>query len=412
MAGPGPLDDWSGWNTPTQPMRPRPQGRQLPVSPPHAPIPPLPRRAASPSWHDAPYAEPIAAGTRTGRGDSWRPAPTRLARRPRLPRLVRYGLLAALVLALALGAVAAHRLYTFGQAISAQGPLSTQTGYVSGNQPINLLVLGYGGGGHDGANLTDSMMIVSLVPSTQRTALISVPRDLWVQVPPDSSQYAKINTAYQVGLANGYGGYGPGKLAAGALAARKVSDVTGLPVTYWMTIDFQGFRKLVDTLGGVDVTVLTAFTARYPRNDNPSIDAGWKVVHFNTGPQHMDGERAIEFARARYVEDPPSEGTDFARSARQQILIRAILSRARQVSAWPSLAGATDALQGALYTNLSLADLALLAEKMDFNHARHIGLSTQNVLVNAQSDDGQDILLPANGDWNAVRQYVAAQLGG
>lgn len=378
-------------------------------------MPPLPRRPASPTRPEAQYAVPVAAGMRGGQGahsEGWRGAPGRPTRRLRLGRLVRYGLLAALVLMLALGAVAAHRLYAFGQAISAESPLSTQTGYMSGNQPINLLVLGYGGSGHDGANLTDSMMIVNLIPSTKHTALISVPRDLWVQVPPDSNQYAKINTAYQVGLANGYGSYGPGKLAAGALAARKVSDVTGLSVTYWMTIDFQGFRKLVDTLGGVDVNVATAFTARYPRNDDPSIDAGWTVVHFNTGPQHMDGERAIEFARARYVQDPPSEGTDFARSARQQILIRAILSRARQVSAWPSLAGATDALQGALYTNLSLADLALLTEKMDFNHARRIGLSTQNVLVNAQSGDGQDILLPANGDWNAVRQYVAAQLGG
>lgn len=373
-------------------------------------MPPLPRRPADPRQVDPWRAEAVAAAGATRRGangEGWR-----RGRRWSAARIARYSLLTVLVVVLALGAVAANRLYAFGKAISSQGPLTTQTGYVSGAQRVNLLVLGYGGGGHDGAYLTDSLMIVSLIPSTRSTALVSVPRDLWVQVPPGSSQYAKINTAYEVGLSNGYGGYPPGKLAAGALAARKVSDVTGLPITYWMTIDFQGFRKLVDTLGGVDVSVATAFTARYPRNDDPSIDAGWKVVHFNTGPQHMDGERAIEFARARYIEDPPSEGTDFARSARQQILIRAILSRARQVSAWPGIAGATDALQGALYTNLSLADLALVSEKMDFNHAHRIGLSTDNVLVNAQSTDGQDILLPANGDWNAVRNYVASQLGG
>jgi LCP family protein required for cell wall assembly len=318
--------------------------------------------------------------------------------------------LTLLVFLLALGGLTARRIYAFGQAISTQGPFSTQTGYMSGSHRMNLLVLGYGGAGHDGAYLTDSMLLISLIPSSGSATLISVPRDLWVQVPPDSGQYAKINAAYQDGLYNGYNGMPPGRLAAGALAARKVSDVTGLPVSYWLSLDFQGFRRLVDTLGGVDVNVPVAFTARYPRNDDPSIDAGWKIIHFNTGPQHMDGERAIEYARARYVLDPPSEGTDFARSVRQQLLVHAILARARQVSAWPHLADAANALQGALYTNLSLADLALFAQKLDLRHAHHVGLSYDNVLVGAQSDDGQDILLPVNGDWNAVRQYVASQL--
>jgi LCP family protein required for cell wall assembly len=326
-------------------------------------------------------------------------------------RALRYALLALVLVAIVLGALVTRRLYAFGQAISPQSPLSTQTGFMSGAGRVNVVVLGYGGAGHDGAYLTDSMMVISLVPGTGATTLISVPRDLWVQVPPDSGQYAKINTAYQDGLDSGYAGMPAGKMAAGALAARKVSDVTGLDVSYWVTLDFAGFRKLVDALGGVTVNVQTAFTARYPSNDDPSIDASWKIIHFNTGSQHMDGERAIEYARARYVLDPASEGTDFARSVRQQILVRAILSRARQVNAWPGLAGATDALQGAVYTNLSLADLALLAEKMDFNHAHRVGLSNQNVLVDSQSGDGQAILLPQNDDWNAVQQYVAQQLG-
>src|SRR5262252_836452 len=99
----------------------------------------------------------------------------------------------------------------------------------------------------------------------------------------------------------------------------------------------------------------------------------------------MNGERAIEYARARYVLDPPSEGSDFARSARQQLLVRAILSRAREITAWPGLTSAMDALQGSLYTNLSLSDLIRFTQKLDFAHAVHIGLSNANVLVDAQS---------------------------
>jgi LCP family protein required for cell wall assembly len=279
-----------------------------------------------------------------------------------------------------------------------------------GGSRINLLVLGYGGPGHGGAYLTDSLLVISLIPSTGATTLISVPRDLWVQIPPGSGHYAKINAAYEYGLYNGYAGLPPGQPAAAALAERKVSDVIGIPVTNWLVLDFQGFRKLVDSLGGVDVNVPTAFVARYPRADDESLDPGTKIIQFAAGPQHMNGERAIEYARARYVITPASEGSDFARSLRQQILVRAILARAKQVSAWPRLSDASKALEGTVKTNLSLADLGLFAEKMNFKGAGHVGLSTANVLSSATSDDGQYILLPANGDWTAVRHYVSAHL--
>ncbi|MFI5272669.1 MAG: LCP family protein, partial [Ktedonobacterales bacterium] len=281
-------------------------------------------------------------------------------------------------------------------------------GFLAGR--TNLVVLGYGGAGHDGAYLTDSLLVISLNPADSATTLVSVPRDLWVQVPPNSGQYGKINTAYQDGLLRGYGGLPAGRDAGGMEAAQKVSDVLGMSVPYFLTIDFSGFRDLVDALGGVDINVPTAFTANYPRNDDPRIDAGWKTIHFNTGQQHMTGEQAIEYARARYVLSPASEGTDFARSVRQQLLLRAILSRARAISAWPRLLSGADALQRSLYTNLSLLELTQLSRKLDLTHAAHAGLTNDNVLVDAQTSDGQDILLPANGDWNAVRQYVAQQI--
>jgi polyisoprenyl-teichoic acid--peptidoglycan teichoic acid transferase len=253
-------------------------------------------------------------------------------------------------------------------------------------------------------------MVMSLAPGDHATTLISVPRDLWVQVPPNSGQYEKINAAYEDGLDDGFGGQPAGRIAGGAEAANKVGDVLGIPVQYWLTIDFTGFRDLVDALGGVDIAVPTAFTAQYPVNDDPSINAGWKTITFATGQQHMDGERAIEYARARYVTAPASEGTDFARSTRQQLLIRAILSRVRSISAWPGLTGALDALQRSIYTNLSLADLFLFMQKLDFTSAAHVGLSNQNVLTDATSSDGQAILLPRNDDWAAIQRYVAANL--
>ncbi len=388
---PDPQDQWGNWDTPTV-TAPRGPQRTAPLGV-YGQRPPAPSRPT-------PEQAPRKAPRNSMRGRS------NVSRR----RLARWAVLAIVVALLVTLVLFANRALAFGSAISPQSPLSTQTGYVSGVDRVNVVVLGYGGAGHDGAYLSDSLMVMSLVPGDHATTLISVPRDIWVQVPPNSGQYGKINTAFQDGMTNGYGNFSAGQMAGGLEAAAKVSDVTGLNVPYFMSINFQGFRALVDSLGGVDVTVPTAFTARYPINDDPQINAGWKVIHFNAGPQHMTGEQAIEYARARYVLSPASEGSDFARSVRQQLLIHAIADRLRSPTAWPGFSNAMDALQKAIYTNLSLADLSAYVLKLDLSHAKRIGLSNANVLTDSTSSDGQSILLPQNGDWNAVKQYVSSGL--
>jgi len=299
----------------------------------------------------------------------------------------------------------AQRVLAFGSAISTQSPLSTQTSYMGTGDRVNLLVMGFGGSGHDGAYLTDSMVVMSLLPQSHHTTLISVPRDLWVQIPPGSGQYHKINAAYE------YGSNNNAKPADGGnAAAAKVSLVTGLDVKYWLTINFQGFREFIDSIGGIDVYVPDSFTANYPANDDPSINPNWIKVHFSKGMQHMNGETAIRYARARYVLDNPAEGSDFARSARQQIMIKAALSKVKQMSTWPSLYNALNALQHTIYTNMSLADLMQFALKMDLTNAHRVGLSNQNVLASGTAPDGEYILKPASGNWQAIVDYVKQQL--
>jgi polyisoprenyl-teichoic acid--peptidoglycan teichoic acid transferase len=313
-----------------------------------------------------------------------------------------------LLLLVILGAIAiptAQKVLAFGSAISTQSPLSTQTGYMGTSDRVNILVMGYGGSGHDGAYLTDSMVVMSLMPQSHHTTLISVPRDLWIQYPPNSGNYNKINAIYPVASKSN-----ADPVAGGDAVAQKVSLVTGLDVKYWMTINFAGFRDFINAIGGVDINVPDSFTANYPKNDDPNINASWKKVHFAKGLQHMDGETAIEYARARYVLDNPAEGTDFARSARQQLIMKAALSKLKDWHTWPSFFGALDALKHTIYTNLSLADLAQFALKMDLNNAHRVGLSFTNVLTNSTSSDGQDILLPKNADWNSIKTYIDQQL--
>src|ERR1051326_2427118 len=220
--------------------------------------------------------------------------------------------------------ITAQRALAFGSAISTQTPLSTQTSYMGTSDRVNLLVMGFGGTGHDGAYLTDSMVVMSLLPQSHHTTLISVPRDLWVQIPANSGQYHKINYTYTYGSNNG-----ANPAAGGDAAAQKVSVITGLNVKYWLTINFTGFRDFINAIGGVDVYIPDSFTANYPANDDPSINPNWIKIHFSKGMQHMDGETAIRYARARYVLDNPAEGSDFARSARQQIMIKAALTKVK-----------------------------------------------------------------------------------
>jgi len=315
---------------------------------------------------------------------------------------------AVLLLLFIVGAIAiptTQKVLAFGSAISTQSSLSTQTSYMGTSDRVNILIMGYGGSGHDGAYLTDSMMVMSLMPQSHHTTLISVPRDLWVQNPANSGNYTKINAVYPVASNNN-----ANPVAGGEAAAQKVSLVTGMDVKYWMTINFAGFRDFINAIGGVDVYVPDSFKAKYPANDDPSINASWKVVQFTKGLHHMDGETAIEYARAREVIDNPAEGTDFARSARQQLIMKAALTKLKDWQTWPSLFSALDALKHTIYSNLSLADLALFAMKMDLNNAHRVGLSFSNVLMDGKSSDGQDILLPQNDNWNVIKSYINQQL--
>lgn len=311
-----------------------------------------------------------------------------------------------LVLVVLAGVVStAWKATTFASAISTQSPLSTHLIFGGDNAGrVNVLVLGYGGGDHPGAYLTDSMLLLSLNTKSGKTTEISIPRDLWVQLPPDSGSYAKINSAYSYGRDQG------GPKGGGEMAVLKASQVLGMPVSYWLTIDFQGFRDLMDALGGVDVDVERAFTARYPANDDPSVDASWITVDFKVGTQHMNGEQAIRYARARYSDDP-QEGTDFARSRRQQRLIQAILRSAKSPLSWPRAYGVMDALSQNIYTNLSPLDLANTLRSLDLSGGQQIILDDSNALESATSSDGQYILLPRNGDWAGLQRYVQQQLG-
>jgi len=293
--------------------------------------------------------------------------------------------------------------------VPSQTPSSGVTGMIARGERINVLLLGYGGAGHDGAFLTDSLMIASIEPQTAAVTLFSIPRDLWVTI--SKSKYsgtfeAKINEAFSVGASAGDRDEGI------RVAVATIESVLGIPIDRTIALDFRAFRTVVDAIGGIDVTVDRSFVSMYPKNDDPSVDASWIEISFAAGAQHMDGETALRYARARYSDGP--EGSDFARAKRQQKVILGAKDRIVSADVFTKLFGLTEALRDNVRTDLSLSDiqaLASFARAYDDERTVKAALSTDNVLQNGYSKQTGYALWPKVEGWREVHAYAERAIG-
>lgn len=182
-----------------------------------------------------------------------------------------------------------------------------------GDGRINILLTGIGGNGHPGGNLTDSIMILSIDPTNKTMAMLSIPRDLYVKTADFSG--GKINQVYSDGEKNGEG-------HGGEAIKNVVSEILDLPIHYYANVDFQGFIKFVDILGGVTINVDNAlYDPYYPDYDM----VGYSPLRVKAGEQKMDGALALKYARSRQTT------SDFDRSRRQQQVIEAIQDKALSI---------------------------------------------------------------------------------
>ncbi len=183
------------------------------------------------------------------------------------------------------------------------------------NGQINVLLLGAGGQGHDGPLLTDTMIVANINVQTHEVVLISIPRDFIVQLP--QAGFRKLNAAYALAEEKQKGSGGEAILA-------QAEKITGFRIPYYGFIDFRGFVKAVDDIGGLDITIDRTFTDDSFPNDYPFDTKGFLApVTFKKGGEHMTGQRALIFARSRHSGDN-NEGSDFARSERQKKILIAM----------------------------------------------------------------------------------------
>ena len=279
------------------------------------------------------------------------------------------------------------------------------------DQRINILLVGYGGPGHDGPYLTDSIMMVSIKPASRQAVMVSLPRDLWVKIPAlprNGFFYGKLNSAYAIGTDHSdypnVSSQWKTTTGGGDLATATVEQITGQHIDYWIGVDFKAFRDVVNALGGVRVNVPASLDdPYYPRGET----TGMMHIHFNAGWQQLNGEQALEYARSRETT------SDFDRSRRQQLIMLAVRQKALSLNAVPRLFDLLGALQDNLRTNLKPAEmrqLADLAAQLKEKDIRHIGVDTSNLLRNTVSGDGQYILVALDPGYASLQHYLNSVL--
>lgn len=234
-------------------------------------------------------------------------------------------------------------------------PLPTiDPSFANGQETINFLLIG--SDKRSGASFrTDTMVVAILRPSEGQVSLISIPRDLWVSIPGGENN--RINTAYQRGVNTGYPGGGPGLLKDTILYN------LGIRIDHTAMVDFDGFRKIVDTLGGVDIPVSCPYTdwRLIDPGYNPENENNWYLYTVNPGVVHMDGDLALWYARSR------QKSSDFDRGRRQQEVLRAIFTQALQAGTLTRIPELYGNVKDSVETDLGLGDLlqlALYAPKM------------------------------------------------
>jgi LCP family protein required for cell wall assembly len=265
-----------------------------------------------------------------------------------------------------------------------------------GKERINILLLGIDQREHEeGPWRTDTMILVTIDPATKSAGMLSIPRDLWVPIP--GFQESRINNAHFFGDLTQYPGGGP------ALAKKTVQYNLGLPVHYYIRLNFTAFEKLVDLIGGIDV--LVDHTIDDPEYPNGSY--GYEPFHLDAGMQHLDGKTALKYARTRH-----DMLGDFGRAHRQQQVMLAIRDKVLKANMLPQLlprAGELASTLGdAIQTDLSVQQmlaLAKLGSQIDPSRIKNVYID-QTMTLPYETPDKDQVLIPLRDEMRQVRNSL------
>ncbi len=229
---------------------------------------------------------------------------------------------------------------------------------------------------------TDTMMLVSLDPATNSIGILSIPRDLYIEV-PGYSQLQRVNSPMVLGELR-QPGTGP------ELAMQTVQYNLGIRIHDYVAIDFNAFIKIIDLIGGLDVDVPYAISDTL----YPDMNYGYDPFYIQAGLQHLDGTTALKYARTRHGDN------DFVRAQRQQLVLNALRDRVLSPDLLPQLIIQSPSLLAAvndgLYTGLTLDQLIQLALYLKDIPAENLrtGVINEQYTIGYSTPQGASVLVP------------------
>ena len=263
---------------------------------------------------------------------------------------------------------------------------------------INFLLLGIGGENHDGGNLTDTIIIASLQLNPLRASMVSIPRDLLVFV--NGYGYRKINSIHALSE-NKNEGSGPSTIS------QTVAQSFNIPIHYYLRVDFEGFKDLIDELDGLDIYVENEFTDYL----YPAPNYEYQTIRFDKGWQAMDGDTLLEYVRSRHGNN--GESGDFARAQRQQIAIAALKDKFLSTSTWlnpKNIYSLLDTYSEHFYSNLEtweILKLLNLGKNINEGDIVKFGLSDNyDNYLQAGNYQGSYVLMPKAGDFTEIQNLL------
>lgn len=275
-----------------------------------------------------------------------------------------------------------------------------------GDGRVNILLLGIGGPGHDGADLTDTIMIASLDPVNNTVALLSIPRDLWVRIPGYGSQ--KINVAFTYGKEASKSKNLVDQQKEGlTLVDKTLESILGIPIHYHALVNFKAFQQVVEAVGGVDANVpkeLAGYEVFWIEGTNKHY-----TLDVKSGQQHFDGMKALYFSRQRH------DSSDFVRSQRQRLMLVAIKDKTFSLGTFSNPVKMSQLLSSFgdnIYTDFSLNDIMRLYQifsKIPSSSISSLDLVTPpHVLLSTGSVGGLSVVQPIAGlnNYSDIQNYI------
>ncbi len=279
-----------------------------------------------------------------------------------------------------------------------------------GDGRVNILMLGKGGDGHAGPDLTDTILIASIDPTNKQAALLSIPRDLWVS--PDGFGAMKINAVYanaKYAALNRKASAADAETAGFNAIEKEIQQDIGIPIHYHVMIDFAGFEQAINTVGGVDINVDAAGTVRETLWDE--LTGKNYTLDVKEGNQHFDGQRALYYARSRHT----SPRGDFDRTERQRKLIVALKEKVLSLGTFANpikISQLIDAFGNHVQANMTQKEVLRLydiGKNINASNITSVGLADPpNNYVQTDNINGISIVRPRAGltDFSEIQSYV------